>query len=171
MHHRVDLVNWKNWQPTERAVLCFADAGEKLMLIHKKTGLGKGKINAPGGRIEPGERPLQAAVREVREETGVIVDTLREVCQLHFIFTNGYALHGTVFFAATYRGTPCETPEAKPFWCEKRAIPYDNMWADDILWLPRVLAGKYVKGYFIFDDDTMLDQRVEEFDTIPSEAG
>jgi hypothetical protein len=34
------------------------------------------------------------------------------------------------------------------------------MWADDILWLPRVLAGETVSGYFLFDGDTMLDQRL-----------
>jgi 8-oxo-dGTP diphosphatase len=40
-------------------------------------------------------------------------------------------------------------------------IPYAEMWADDILWLPRVLAGETVSGYFLFDGDTMLDHRLD----------
>ncbi|RKX74483.1 MAG: NUDIX hydrolase, partial [Spirochaetes bacterium] len=54
------------WKPVEEAVLCFIRdrKEEKVLLIHKKTGLGAGLINAPGGRIDPGETPEEAAVRE-----------------------------------------------------------------------------------------------------------
>ncbi len=146
--------------PKERAVLCFVRDGNKVMLIHKKTGLGKGKVNAPGGRIEPGETPSEAAVRETFEETAVEVSELSKVGELFFIFTDGYSLHGTVFFADAHKGTPIETPEADPFWCAADAIPYDQMWQDDIHWLPLILSGKKFKGYFIFDDDTMLSKSV-----------
>jgi 8-oxo-dGTP diphosphatase len=47
--------DWSVWQPTERANLCFVTRGDEVLLIHKKRGLGAGKINGPGGRIEPGE--------------------------------------------------------------------------------------------------------------------
>ena len=47
--------DWSTWQPHERANLCFVVRGEEVLLIHKKRGLGAGKINGPGGRIEPGE--------------------------------------------------------------------------------------------------------------------
>lgn len=42
-----------------------------------------GKLNFPGGKIEPGESPKMAAIREVMEETGVdlapFIDALRPV--------------------------------------------------------------------------------------------
>ena len=47
----VEEVDWEYWKFSEDAVLCFIEDQENLLLIHKKTGLGKGKINAPGGRI------------------------------------------------------------------------------------------------------------------------
>ncbi len=157
-------VDWKNWTPKERAVLCFIHVENKLMLIHKKTGLGKGKVNAPGGRIEPAETAEQAAIRETQEEIGLTPLNLRYMGELHFIFRDGYSLHGTVFFSHSFSGTPIETIEALPFWCPVDEIPYDNMWADDRLWLPVVLSGRRFKGYFIFDNDTMLSYDVQSFD-------
>ena len=44
-----------------------------MLLGHKKTGFGTGKIVALGGHVEPGESPAQAAAREVKEEAGLHV--------------------------------------------------------------------------------------------------
>jgi 8-oxo-dGTP diphosphatase len=158
--HDVHAIEWEKWQPKERAVLCFIRDVNRIMLIHKKRGLGKGKVNAPGGRIEIGETTEMAAVRETQEEIGLTPSELQIRGELYFIFTDGYSLHGTVYFANKYTGTPVETDEADPFWCDIDKIPYDNMWADDRLWLPLALDGRYFKGYFIFDDDKMLSHRV-----------
>ncbi len=156
----VEQVDWNSWKFSEDAVLCFIENEEKLLLIHKKTGLGKGKINAPGGRMEPGEKMKEAAVRECQEEIGMTPADLRQVAELQFIFTDGYSLRGFVFFAKSFTGTPVETREAKPFWCAVSDIPYSEMWADDALWLPRVLGGESVLGRFIFEDDHMLSHRI-----------
>ncbi len=158
---RVEEVRWDQWQFTERAVLCFIQEQNRLMLIHKKTGLGAGKINAPGGRIDPGEQPVAAAIRETNEEIGLVPHNLREVAQLQFIFTNGYSLHGTVFFADNYEGVPISTPEADPIWVAMHEIPYHQMWEDDQYWLPRVLSGEKILGRFIFEEDTMLSHALE----------
>ena len=156
----VKSINWKQWSFTEHAVLCFVEQNEQMMLIHKKTGLGRGKINAPGGRIEPGETPLEAAVRETEEETGIVPADLIHMANLQFIFTDGYSLRGTVFVASSHKGTMINTPEADPFWCPKQSIPYEKMWADDQLWLPLVLKGQQVTGRFIFKKDKMLSHQV-----------
>ena len=129
-------------------------------MIRKKRGLGAGKINAPGGRLESGETPLQAAIRETQEEVGVIPLNLSERGELHFQFVDGLALHCVVFLAEGFLGELIETDEAIPYWMDPSALPYHDMWADDIHWLPGVLEGKTFKGYFHFDDDVMLDHHV-----------
>jgi len=49
------------------------DEAGRLLMIVRVHDPGQGLWSIPGGRIEPGETPEQAVVREVREETGLEV--------------------------------------------------------------------------------------------------
>ncbi len=153
--------DWTRWTPRERAVLCFILRENRLLLILKKRGLGGGKINAPGGKIEPGETPREAAIRETQEEVGVTPLDPEARGELSFQFTDGYSLHCTVFLAHGCEGEPFETDEAVPLWTPPDAIPYDRMWADDAEWLPLLLAGEPFRGFFVFDDETMLSKKLD----------
>jgi 8-oxo-dGTP diphosphatase len=50
-------------------VVCLR--GSEVLLIRRGTPPRLGEWSLPGGRIEPGERAVDAALRELREETGV----------------------------------------------------------------------------------------------------
>lgn len=156
--------DWSHWQPRERANLCFITRGDEVLLIHKKRGLGAGKINGPGGRIEPGETAVEAAIREVQEELRVTPHNPRLLGDLSFQFADGYALHCAVFLADGCEGEPSETDEAAPLWVHRDEIPFDRMWADDRHWLPGLLAGRGFRGYFEFDGDRMVSRRLEWLD-------
>lgn len=158
--HTVETIDWANWKPTDRAVIVFVRQDPHILLIRKKRGLGSGKINGPGGRLEPGETYLEAAVRETQEEVGITPHDLRRVADLSFAFADGYSLYGEVFLGDSYSGSLVETDEADPFWCRLDEVPYAEMWEDDRLWLPHVLGGAYVSGKFLFDGETMLTQAV-----------
>ncbi len=154
-------IDWDAWVPRDRATLLFVVEPDRILLIRKKRGLGAGKINAPGGRLEPGETPLAAAVRETQEEVGVTPLAPEERGLLRFQFVDGYALSAHVFLARALTGTLVETDEATPHWFPLQAIPYAEMWADDALWLPMMLAGKRFDGRFVFDGDRMVDHVIE----------
>jgi 8-oxo-dGTP diphosphatase len=149
-----------NWQPNMVANLVFLTRGDEVLLIHKKTGLGAGKINGPGGKLEPGETALESAAREVKEELRLTTGALREMGELHFDFVDGLKLHCTVFMGSEFTGTPTETREAKPEWFPIAGIPFDRMWPDDRYWLPQMLAGQKFKAWFRFDGETMLSREV-----------
>jgi 8-oxo-dGTP diphosphatase len=153
----------ENWTPTMKASLCFVLREGEILMIRKKRGLGAGKINGPGGRLEPGETALQAAIRETEEEVGVTPLELSERGELGFQFADGLALHCVVFTATGCLGEAIETEEAVPHWMDPREIPYHEMWEDDIHWLPGMLEGRKFRGFFHFDQDVMLSRRIEWF--------
>ena len=155
------MMDWKGWLPREKAVLVFLQDGPNLLLIHKKRGLGTGKVNAPGGRLETGETWEQAGVRETREETGITPEELTEAADLCFQFTDGYSLAVKVFLARGWTGTLTACDEADPFWNSRTALPWTTMWADDSLWLRPVLEGHRVRARYVFDGEAMKEARME----------
>jgi len=155
------MMNWADWKPTEKAVLVFLRDGGNVLLIHKKRGLGKGKVNGPGGRLEAGETWEDAGIRETKEETGLTPLSLTAAADLRFQFTDGYALAARVFLAEGWKGTLTACEEADPFWQPLADIPWSQMWADDALWLPQVFLGHWVKAQFVFDGEKMKEANIE----------
>lgn len=149
-----------DWMPRERANLCFILQDDRVLLIRKKRGLGAGKINGPGGKLEPGETALAAAIREVQEEIGVTPLQVEDRGVLHFQFVDGYSLHCAVFIARDFTGELIETDEATPLWFPVNALPLGEMWEDDQHWLPQVLAGGSFDAWFVFDGERMLEKRI-----------
>lgn len=155
-------IEWSDWQPKDPATLVFVIQDGKILLIDKKTGFGKGKVNGPGGKLEKGESPEACAVRECQEELGITVNGLRFCGQHRFQFVDGYSLLVWVYSSDSFEGTPTETIEARPLWFPLDEIPYERMWEDDHMWLPMLLRGERFQGRWLFDGDKMLDYELLE---------
>lgn len=158
---KVAGIDWDSWQPEEVATLMFVHSDDQVLLIRKKRGLGAGKINGPGGRVEPGETPLECAIRETQEELLITPRDVRPAGELFFHAEDMPKIHGHVFAASRFEGTPGETDEAIPLWTPVDRLPFDEMWDDDRLWLPQVLAGGSIRGWFTFVGERMIDHVVE----------
>jgi 8-oxo-dGTP diphosphatase len=158
---RVRDIDWDSWRAKDPATLVFVVKDSSVLLIRKKRGLGAGKINAPGGRLEPGETPLEAAIRETREEVCITPLDLSYAGVNLFQFIDGYSIHVHVFKARDFEGVPKETDEAAPLWAPVDAIPYEEMWEDDRLWIPLVLEEVSFSGRYVFDGERMLDHELD----------
>ncbi|MDQ0348577.1 NUDIX hydrolase [Ancylobacter vacuolatus] len=67
------------------AVLALVARGEQMLLVRRANPPDQGLWGFPGGRIEPGETHLDAALRELHEETGLHADLPRLLTVLDFI--------------------------------------------------------------------------------------
>lgn len=156
--------------------LCFVfDAAGRVLLIRKKRGMGAGKWNAPGGKLEPGESAAQGAARETREETGVTPLGAAYCGLLEFRFAGGSPSWDNlcrIFRADAHEGVLCpEHEECAPSWVVVRDIPYADMWEDDRSWLPALLAGRpFHRLYRFGPGDALLGEVILDpasFDALP----
>jgi 8-oxo-dGTP diphosphatase len=143
-----------------RATLLFVVQPGRVLLMHKKRGLGAGKINGPGGKCEPGETPRACAIRETAEELCIDVAEPEYRGELRYLDTSFEPIHGFVYVSRDFTGTPTETDEARPEWFPLDAIPYGRMWADDRMWLPWVLEGESMRAAFLGHEDRIEAARL-----------
>lgn len=132
----------------------------EVLLGEKLTGLGTGKLVGAGGKLEPGESPVDAAVREVAEELGVVVapvDLTPISCITYpFIDRDEWSQRSHGFLARTWSGEPTASSELDPQWFDVTALPFDRMWADAATWLPQAIAGEFVERTIAFRADGTL---------------
>jgi len=90
--------------PEQRpSTLCYLVVDERLLMLRRRKEPFSNLWTAPGGKLEPGETPLEAIVREVWEETGLKVSglSLRAICSER----GGEAYDWLLF---VFRATACE---------------------------------------------------------------
>lgn len=80
--------------PYKYVVICANYRGQWLLSRHRK----RDTWETQGGHIEPGETPMQSAVRELYEESGVTDAAIVPVCDYHG-FTDTRSSNGVVFLA------------------------------------------------------------------------
>ena len=129
----------------------------EVLLGRKKRGLGTGRYVGLGGKLEAGESALDAIVREIAEEAGVVVQPgdLDRRGDLLYLFPHreSWSQRSTVFVTTRWSGEPVESDELAPAWFALDDLPLDEMWSDARAWLPAVLAGGAVSHEFTFGED------------------
>lgn len=159
----------------EEKTLCFLIRGNpttEILLGFKKVRFGAGKYAGFGGGVEPGESITAAAIRELEEETAVIVleENLLSVGHLTFVFPSKPTWNQVVrvFLVSNWAGIPVESEEMIPVWFSVNEIPHEQMWQDAVYWLPRILKGKPIRARFTFqpDNETVDQVEIETWDGV-----
>jgi len=82
--------------------------GEEVVVIvpTRRAADGSRVLALPKGHVDPGETPVQAAQREVREETGVLAEPVRELGATRYWYRRGGRTIGkeVEFFLFEHRG-------------------------------------------------------------------
>lgn len=80
---KCDFVNYRNPRPTSTALVLYKN---KLLLTKRARAPFKGSWDLPGGFIERGENADEAAIRELKEETGLDI----KITKFFDVYTDKY---------------------------------------------------------------------------------
>lgn len=130
--------------------ICFVIDESRILLGWKKRGFGVHKWNGFGGKVNPGESLVDAAIREMQEESGVTPLELSHRAVLYIIDPHERAVH--LFSANSFRGRLEETEEMAPRWFGLYEIPFHDMWPEDRIWLPHFLTSTWPEHEIVFQD-------------------
>jgi len=152
MEKKTKLLEYKETikTPLRQATLCFLVKEDEILLAMKKRGFAKGKWNGTGGKSERGDKTIRITPK-----------TLQEVATLNFYFPDNpdWSQQVIVYLATEWEGKLQETDEMAPKWFKFDKIPYNQMWEDDILWLPEVLKGNLIEADFLFDENQKMIEK------------
>eukprot|EP01097_Dermamoeba_algensis_P000572 TRINITY_DN1198_c0_g1_i1.p1 TRINITY_DN1198_c0_g1~~TRINITY_DN1198_c0_g1_i1.p1 ORF type:complete len:175 (-),score=24.74 TRINITY_DN1198_c0_g1_i1:876-1400(-) len=141
----------------------------RILLGLKKRGFGVNKWNGFGGKVKVGQETIEeAAKREVHEECSLVVKSMEKRGVIYFEFDEKlepalFEVH--IFVCSSWEGLEEESEEMRPKWYSLDAIPYDQMWIDDVFWLPLLLKGRCFEALFSFGDfETLVSHSIVDFD-------
>lgn len=128
-----------------------------ILFGRKRRGMGYGKWNGFGGKIEAGETMRACAVRELSEECGLTAREEDLLMKADFYFHQpsdpSWSHAGVVYFLHRWQGDPKVSDEMTPRWFRPEDLPYGDMWEADKIWLPMLLSGKKLRGTIYFGED------------------
>jgi mutator protein MutT len=141
-----------------------------ICLAMKKRGFGINRWNGVGGKVDDQNETIEDAVRrEAEEEIGIAVKELEKMAELSFYFPHNPSWDQLVhvYLAESWDGEPTESEEMNPEWFSISEIPFNDMWPDDIFWLPEVLKGNLIKAIFKFgENDVIQDKQMNMVDEL-----
>lgn len=140
---------------TELTTMCMViDRKNNKVLVQDRKKSWKG-ISFPGGHVEDGEGLIDATIREVKEETGLVIANLKPCGVVHF-FNDQTGDRYFVFNFKTenFSGeiTP-ETEEGDVRWVDIADLPHLNMAPGFAERLPMFFEEKYVEGFGVWNEE------------------
>ncbi|WP_369355928.1 8-oxo-dGTP diphosphatase [Lysinibacillus capsici] len=129
------------------------DKKNNKVLVQDRIKSWKG-ISFPGGHVEDGESLIDSTIREVKEETGLMISNL-EPCGVIYWFNNET---GEKFFVFNYRTEVFsrelldKTDEGSIFWVDKNELLTLNLAEGMKERLPMFLDKKYSEGFGIWNE-------------------
>ena len=131
--------------------LCMLTDGNGNILIEDRKDPDWPGICFPGGHVEPGESFTEAAVREMREETGLTVQDPR-LCGVKQFQTKTGARYVVFFYKATqWTGTIQSSDEGDVFWISKKELSNYRL-VDDFEDMVKVMEDDTLNEFYYYRD-------------------
>ncbi|MFC2084900.1 NUDIX domain-containing protein [Bacteroidota bacterium] len=146
------------------ATLCYVMSEDSTLMLFRNKKLNdyhKGKWNGLGGKLNQGETPEECAIREVREESGLIVNNPKMKGIITFPLFDGIDdWYVFLFVFKGYKGEIIDSPEGKLDWILNENLVKLNLWEGDKTFIPWLFQDKFFSAKFNYEDGKYIDYEV-----------
>ena len=138
---RKDWEGYDGYWDIDKTTLCYLKKDDCYLLLYrnkKENDMNEGKWLGVGGHLKKGETPDQAAIREIREETGLKVHSLK--CAGEVLFVNDdYQEEMYLYEIEDFSGELIECNEGQLKWVPIKDLDQYPMWEGDKAFLPLLI--------------------------------
>ena len=146
------------------ATLCYVMNENKTLMIYrnkKENDYHKGKWNGLGGKLEFGETPEECAIREIREESGLIVRNPKMKGIITFPMFDGVDdWYVFVFAIKDFQGELIDSNEGELEWIPNNNLFDLNLWEGDPIFIKWLFQDKFFSAKFIYEDGKYMEHEV-----------
>jgi 8-oxo-dGTP diphosphatase len=147
------------------ATLCYVTKENKTLMLYrnkKQNDYHEGKWNGLGGKFEIGETPEECAVREIKEEAGLTVKSLKLKGFITFpLFDGKEDWYVFLFVIDKFDGDLIDSPEGKLEWIDNDKLLELNLWDGDKIFIPWLFQEKFFSAKFNYENGVYKDFSVE----------
>lgn len=147
------------------ATLCYIIDNDKTLMLHrtkKKNDVHEGKWNGLGGKFEHGESPEECVIREVKEESGLLIKNPKLHGFITFpMFDGKKDWYVFLFTAHEFEGSLIDSHEGRLEWISNNKLLDLNLWEGDKIFIPWLLQDKFFSAKFIYENGTLKSYDVK----------
>ena len=141
--------------------LCYIEKDDSYLMLHrvsKKNDVNKDKWIGVGGHFEAGESPEDCLLREVKEETGLMLTSYRFRGLLTFVFNDNEAEYICLYTADGFEGEITDCDEGTLEWVSKKKIPELNLWEGDKIFFELLNRNEpFFSMKLVYQGDMLVD--------------
>lgn len=148
--------------------LCYIEKEGKYLMLHrvkKHHDINAGKWIGVGGHVENGETPEECLLREVKEETGLVLTAYRLRGLVTFLSDACEPELMCVFTADAFDGEMIECDEGELAWVEKSDVLALPTWEGDRVFLERLLSGdeRFFSIKLRYEGDKLVEKKITDY--------
>lgn len=150
----------------EKATLCFVLFKDELLMINRVKPPFMGRWNAVGGHLNDGETIEACAIREIKEESGISVDKVKQISEFTWNYDDeiGYAYLATLPDDFDISAFPKKTEEGIVDFCDIDWVldkRNDGVIDDLRVFLSDISVGEYKDYHLIYDGNSLVKAEVK----------
>ena len=144
--------------------LCYITDGNKTLMLHrikKENDMHEGKWNGLGGKVNGGESPEECVKREVKEESGLLIEEphLKGVLTFpKFDEIDDWMVF--VFTADKFSGELTECDEGELEWIDNKKVMDLNLWEGDKIYMKWLNDYPFFSAKFIYKKRKLQSHKV-----------